>query len=102
MFNVIGSLNGPWSPVIRNYPVVSTDLTAGCLVKKAAGAATLAQWVFTDPPAVIATADVASGKTLTTPVPLAANAVIQCSVGVIGSASNFQWYVDYQEVFSAT
>ena len=65
----------------------------------AAGAATLAQFT-TSTAAVIATADVATGTTLTTATTVAANAVIQGAVGVIGSAGNFQYYIDVQEQFA--
>jgi hypothetical protein len=68
------------------------------LIIAGATAATLAQFTFSAA-AVIAATDVATGDTITATT-LAANETLQGAVGVIGSAGNFQYYIDVQEQFA--
>jgi len=84
--------------ITQDNDVRASSLTQLDLVS-AAGAATLATFVFPSTITTIGT-DVASGKTLTATT-IAANAVVQGAVGVIGSAGNFQYYIDVQEQYEA-
>ena len=87
---------------IIKFGIVSQDndvrVSSDTMIELVSAGATIAQNSYTTA-AVIAATDIATGKTLTTATYVAANAVMQGAVGVIGSGGNFQYYVDYQEAF---